>query len=221
MKQLAAAFADPPVTVVKHADQYRLSDESLDDVDDATHARAALRRTLIRINALAHLQWEDDYVEVRAGVLGRPGDAGGIDFYESVTISGGGRISVEGVAAGPEGQVMPKPPSPLPAKLQLAVTDSNVDDALYFLQRLDPDWHELYKAYEIVRDDANPPERRGWASEREITRFRRTANHQDAAGRGARHARLAAEPPSDPMTLDDARALIRRVVSAWVGEKVT
>jgi hypothetical protein len=100
------------------------------------------------------------------------------------------------------------------------MTEADVDDALYFLQRPDPSWGELYKAFEVVQGDVGKIEGHGWASEREITRFTRTANHQAAAGREARHARMAQIPPRDPMTLEEGRVLIRRIVSSWIGAKL-
>lgn len=129
-------------------------------------------------------------------------------------------MSGSGTGVGADGQIVPDPPSPLPRKLHLAVTDKNVDDALYFLQRADPNWTELWKAYEVVRDDVGKIEAQGWASERDLSRFTGTANHQDAAGREARHARLATPPVADPMPLEEARALVERVVSLWLNAKV-
>jgi hypothetical protein len=101
------------------------------------------------------------------------------------------------------------------------VTDADVD-ALYFLQRADASWAELYKVGEALHAAIGSDEivARGWASEAELRLFRKTANHQDAAGRDARHARKAGkDAPSSPMALEEARELIRRIVFAWLTEK--
>lgn len=220
LQRLAKAFDDSPVTIRKEADRYRLLDASLSGSDDAEHVRTELTETLRRINALARLQWGNDHGDVRPGAVGHPNDSGGTAWYATATVVARARISVTGIVVGADGEVVPDPPSPLPQKLQLAVTDRNVDDALYFLQRADPSWSELWKAYEVVRDDVGKIEGRGWASERELSRFAGTANHQDAAGREARHARLPTPPLRDPMSLGEARALIARVVSAWLTDKL-
>jgi len=52
---------------------------------------------------------------------------------------------------------------------------TDVDDALYFLQRSDPSWTEVYKAFEIARSDVGEIAGSSWASQRELTRFTRTA----------------------------------------------
>jgi hypothetical protein len=79
-------------------------------------------------------------------------------------------------------------------------------------------WWELYKALEVVQNNVGEIPR-AWASKAKVRLFERTANHQLAAGLDARHATSKKDPPPKPMPLDDARQLIRRVVSAWLAEK--
>ena len=94
-----------------------------------------LHRTLLRINALARLQFGDDHVDVHPGGLGSPNDDGGVTWYSSATVTGRARVSATLTSIGPDGEIVPPPPSPLPAQLELAATDENVGSALYFLQR--------------------------------------------------------------------------------------
>jgi hypothetical protein len=77
------------------------------------------------------------------------------------------------------------------------------------------DWVNLYKVFEIVQQRVDIKEN-GWASDNEITRFARTANHPEAAGEGARHGRSNKEPPPKPMSLAEADALVERIVIAWL-----
>lgn len=219
LERLAEAFTEAPVTIAKDGERYRLHDESLGDSDDADSVRAALRRTLMRINAVARLQLGNDHDDVRLGPLGSANDGGVVTWHDSGTLVSRARSSAKATIVGPAGEIIPPPPSLLPVQLQLATSDPTVDDALYFLQRADPDWVELYKAYEIVRADVGKIEDHSWASKRELSRFTGTANHPNAAGRTARHARMSTPALPDPMTLQDARALIRRVVRAWITAK--
>src|SRR6266545_3790422 len=68
--------------------------------------------------------------------------------------------------------------------VELASRDPDVAEALDLWANEPHDWVNLYKVFEIVqsRQGANY----GHISEKEITRFMRTANHQSAAGRAAR-----------------------------------
>lgn len=181
------------VTIYKEENRYRLRDESLDGSGDAEYVRTELQQTLLRINALARLEW-GDHDDVRAGGVGHPNAGGGTSWCESATIVGRARVSATLTVIGPDGNVVPDPPSLLPKKLHLAAADRDVDDALYFLQRPDPSWSELYKVYEVVRSDVGEIAARGWAAKRALSRFTGTANHQDAAGREARHARASEGP---------------------------
>jgi hypothetical protein len=46
--------------------------------------------------------------------------------------------------------------------------------------------------------------------------FKQTADHQDASGADSRHARNKQQPPKSPMQIDQARAMIRKLVTAWL-----
>jgi len=49
---------------------------------------------------------------------------------------------------------------------------------------------------------------KGWATKKELSDFRQTANHPEGSGIHARHGHLNTEPPKNPMSLADAKRLI-------------
>lgn len=49
-----------------------------------------------------------------------------------------------------------------------------------------------------------------------MTLFARAASHQAAVGDSGRHARLPDAPPPNPMPIGEARALIGKLVNAWI-----
>ena len=81
---------------------------------------------------------------------------------------------------------------------------------------------ELYRILEIVKAsvgrNGTTVTDAGWATRGQLERFRRTANSPDpkAAGDAARHGHSKQPPPPRPMTLNDARELIRQVVCQWL-----
>jgi hypothetical protein len=115
-----------------------------------------------------------------------------------------------------------EPPVPAPGSLdtdqwlRVGDTDPDAREVLSIWGGRPHDWVNLYKVYEIVRSRADVKSS-GWASDNELTRFTRTANHPDAAGQGARHGRMSADPPPKPMSLSEADALVGRIVIAWLG----
>jgi hypothetical protein len=72
---------------------------------------------------------------------------------------------------------------------------------------------------DLIHDD---PEGRATdlASKNEWTRFYRSINHPFVFGESARHIVSNVEPPSNPMTLCEARSFIDRVANKWLTAKV-
>jgi hypothetical protein len=61
---------------------------------------------------------------------------------------------------------------------------------------------------------------KGWVTNRQVDRFKRTANSQKAIGDKARHGKDPYEPPTEPLSLSEARALIDGLLKVWLDEKV-
>jgi len=107
-----------------------------------------------------------------------------------------------------QGNVIEPPPAPSRAQLWMSAVmlKPEIGSALRFLDGK-PDWVELYKAYEAVKQMPN-----GGISENEIKRFKRTANAEERHGPGI------VKPHARPMELWEGRALITRWVSAAITE---
>lgn len=103
----------------------------------------------------------------------------------------------------------------------LAVQDKGVADALHFF--LEPSWINLYKAFEIVKDDVSGEQGivdKGWATMRAIKRFRRTAQSRAALGDDARHASTKYTPPRKPMDSSEATSFVRSLLLRWFRSKL-
>lgn len=82
-------------------------------------------------------------------------------------------------------------------------------------------WWALYATYEIIRNDVGGFEKiveRGWATTELLDRFREGANHPKVAGVYSRHGVRNDEPTLEPLRLDEARRLIRRILVSWIIE---
>lgn len=113
--------------------------------------------------------------------------------------------------------------------IDLAEKDAELAEALYFLQK--DNWFNLYKAWEVARDAAGAIRRgasegtrqdiidSGWANETEQWRFRATAQCRKVLGDEARHAgKRAYDGPGKPMSIDEAREFMGRLIDAWIRE---
>ena len=106
--------------------------------------------------------------------------------------------------------------------VRLAQRDGNVAEALRIITSRELNPVNLYKLYEIVRDDVGNESamiQRNWATRNQLSAFRRSMNHPAASGAGARHARMEEDPPTDPMSEDQARAFVRGLLRAWLTAK--
>lgn len=119
-------------------------------------------------------------------------------------------------------------PSPPPRTLMLAkimATNTAVAKAMRLNVASDAGtWGALYRLYEVIEDDVRgEPEmvRRGWTSRRQRSRFRSSSCSPDVAGDDARHGVSTMEPPSNPMTLDEARTFVEGILQSWLDEKLS
>ncbi len=80
-------------------------------------------------------------------------------------------------------------------------------------------WMALYRAFEVVCDnfggDAGVVECLSCVSKKQIDRFTRTINHQEAIGQFSRHARSKAVPPPEPMSFEEAVEFVLVLLRAW------
>jgi hypothetical protein len=180
---------------------------------------------VIRLQALSRLRWGRDLGDIHTSALMKVDNDGHRTVIMAVgtAVSRSRALAVGVAVTGADGHVIPPPPDPMPGEIQLALNDAAVDDALYFLQRSNPSWSEIYKVYEIVQHDIKRKGivANGWATDRELRRLTATANHPALAGRDARHARQSAPPIADPLTLPEAQDLVGRIVRAWIAIKTS
>jgi hypothetical protein len=123
-------------------------------------------------------------------------------------------LVLNGVAAAP------KPP-PERKWFQDAISDDVIADVLTYL-RAKPDWFELYKAFERMRDDINRRsggqhqlDTMGWPNKTELNYFTKSATvHRHSPPKWGRLN------PTTAMKLDDARSFVRRLAQIWLDWRV-
>ncbi len=117
------------------------------------------------------------------------------------------------------GGAVPNPQLPGSRYLAVAANDPDVAEALTIMGKAEPNWVDLYKVYEIIRDNIRPAkiEDNGWATKQDQSMFTGSANRQDVSGSDARHARTSGPPPTRTMSLHDARGFIGDLVVHWIG----
>lgn len=84
-------------------------------------------------------------------------------------------------------------------------------------------WDNLYKIYEIIRNDLNGGKNLGnkhYVHSSELSRFTNTCNSPDILGNNARHGVQKGNPPKEPMSIEEALDFIREMACGWIKEKI-
>lgn len=76
-------------------------------------------------------------------------------------------------------------------------------------------WINLYKIYEIIRDDIGDKEIIKILSKNELSRFTGTAQSREQIGDDARHAAKKFIRHPQPMTIKEANELIKKLILEW------
>jgi hypothetical protein len=111
------------------------------------------------------------------------------------------------------------PADEVPGWVRLGLADPKVAKALRMLGTQEHDWVSLYRIYEVIEEDVGKIDnivRYGWATNTSIKRFKHTANSPSAIGDASRHGKEPTSPPSDPMALSEARALVQVLLHNWL-----
>ena len=219
LRSLSESFSDSDPKILERDGKYLFCWSVLDGLSDATQVKAAADEQIARLSGSA---------SITLGAI-KPIKVAEMTFNDegsrNNSVSAGRanwsfRMSVPTVqsrrADGTE--EINRPADPAKAWLSAAETSGDVARALRLSAGREHGWVELYRLLEIVENSVsrNGITDAGWATKRELARFRHTANSPEATGDTARHGRERTQPPRRPMSLNDARGLIRQVVRQWL-----
>lgn len=83
-------------------------------------------------------------------------------------------------------------------------------------------WVGMYRIHEVIEADVGSERaliKRDWGSEKDLKRFKHSANSVAVAGDSARHGREVEQPPKHPMSVDEAAAYLNYVLQSWLSSK--
>ena len=186
------------------------------DLVDAINGAAKLTMQNWLPITLKNMQWEDD---------------SGNRKWMPITASGGivmGSITVEAriqtlATINTTTHVNVKEIHPSALYLSSAVDDESVAKVLRLINR-EMDWTNLYRLLEVISEDVGGIKaivERGWASEKRINIFKRSANNTSVSGDDSRHGKIqSGRLPEQSMELREARHFIDQLLREWLSIKV-
>lgn len=222
LEDLPELLRSPEVKVVEENGSFYLGSSEFNSLTSAEEVRERGRALIKLINGVAKFN-RDNFLDVSEDGITQVEDEGKRHHYVFIeeAITAYEKVSAQVTVITADGsEKVANQPSALESLLEVAQKHNVVADALSFNR--DDTWVSLYKAYEIIRDDVGGKHqiiKNGWSVDSDINRFTQTAQSRAALGDSARHASEKYKPPAQPMTLSEAKALIKTILSRWVASK--
>ena len=220
LEELAYCFEAGNATVKKFDDFHYLVLQT-DGATSDDELRAAGEAALKRMNAICLVRDGRFRFPSISGLSRRDPATGKI----STVVNAQCHIQVRsGVRAkltlfNPDGTSRPRQPTFGEQAYRVAETNEALREALRTYGAIDQDWRGLYTVFETI-EAAKGKIPSAWATKGEISDFTGTANSYCAVGPDARHGFGASEPMVPKMTVAQARALIQKLLQAWVDELI-
>jgi hypothetical protein len=214
-------FPDGENFVVREGDSYYLTGPAFEKFTETTSVRDAAFQVVDELFALASLFVPN----LRKPTVGSRviREQGGARRQDTVIALGTAEMRMK--AHAPQILVGGKPVTPQgPTQAQRLLGASRANTHLNTAVMLwaDPphSWPRLYRILEEIESAlGRTVDAEGICSANERELFRRTANTAEVAGKDARHAAGKFEAPKNPMSLQDADAFVRRMLSAALEKK--
>lgn len=217
LEDLARLLPTGDVRVIKEGNGFYLTAAELDNPTPGRAFHEVAEELLVRVNGVGRLMRGSFAPVALSGRYEQEGNVSAV--VHAATVRARANISATVTVYDSEGNLKPQPPPATTAYIALASQNPDVAEALEIMGRSETlNFADLYKVYEIMEHAGvlNAAMRSARVPKSTTRLFARTANHPGASGDAARHARSRDQPPTRPMPLEEARAMVRSLISAWL-----
>lgn len=217
LEELDKWLAGSEFDIAREGERYLLRSDSFNSLPDSDAVTNSAEELVEVVNGVGRLLWQE-FEPVSVGVVRYTRSDGSEEVFVQATEIGRSRDKARVEVISSDGVTKPDPGLGAVTRLiPLVSRDEPVQRALRLLSRTVLRWTDLYRAWEVVREDVGDLRfEQGWISNNQERRFRRTANSYRAIGLQARHGDTKFEPPANPPDLLEAKGLILSLVRSWV-----
>lgn len=220
LKDLSKIFCSSNLCIIREEDWYLLESTSFDSCNDVTSLKSVADKLLVSINAAKTLLLSVSE-PIKRGPIHKIDEKGIRHIYTEKSFVGKYNIlaRIPSISASgtieelPMDQSMPK---------WIPLTDSNEKVQRVF-DPIDQDFNSyigIYKIIEVVKEDNYLPVMRKGEFYNEIDRFKQTAECYSSIEKYARHAHSKFKRPNNPMTINEARDMISKILQMWLNSKI-
>lgn len=206
-----------PVEVREFDGRYYMRMVEFDRINESGDIETRASEVLRVVNGGARVQHGNN-TEARVDAVARVRPDGRIDHFLHAS-SGSFRVRsrVSATLTAGDGSAVVPEPSITERAARAALNDPQAERALRIFGRDDADYRDLYHVLEIAEAECGDAiYSDGTVTRSDVGRFKHTANSVHALGDQARHGHETIQPPQQPMSFDEAHALIGRVLRLWL-----
>lgn len=222
LKELSKSLVDDELLICEKNGQYFLESTRFENLANSEDV-ASLATDILKVLTGAVRLSLGGRTPLHVANTARMRPDGGRDVYVTLsdTIHVRATFGVE-IARSDGTKEVIHPAHSVPGWVKMGLTDQNIAKALRLLGTDEHNWVSLYRLYEVIEEDVGSLDRianNGWATKTSIKRFKHTANSPGAVGDASRHGKESTTPPSDPMDIGEARALVEVILHNWLRSK--
>jgi hypothetical protein len=226
LEAIQSLFDSPELRVVEADGEYHMNGSVLDQftTDDEVYSFATT--ILPRLNGAARLS-DSGYrnIELTGVVTLREAADAKPRRFVRVSAVLGLRFTAKAVCVVDGGGEISRHPTEAEIWLSKGEAKPEIATALHIFAHAN-DWVGFYLMLDYIQQDVGGGKalsQKSWITRDEadeIERFTHTANNFRTLGIAARHAIPKFKPPDNPMTLDEAKTLIQKIMVKWLRSKM-
>ena len=219
LEKVSRSFSNDRFKLVKEPSGYMLYSSAFGDIQDPNEVREKAVEIIKSVRgAIRHTLGADPKLKVNL-VMRTNSDGtknGFISFNSKVAVSSSATADVQNADGTVEHRDFEKEAF---AKAMAALQEHPAVSEVMNFWGKERNWFNLYKIFELIRKDAGGEQKlikNGLITKSEMSRFTNSANNRKASGDDARHGVSHHQPPANPMTLDDGKGFIDRLIREWL-----
>jgi hypothetical protein len=201
--------------IILEDDTFYLCNDSMDGYTDTNDIISLTKQFLDILNGAIKILYDDHKLVTIGNIIKEEnnGKKHYVMLADSITLRN--RLRATLTIAGQKSEK----PEPTNVEIWLYKSENNpkVRDVLHFFN--DITWWNLYKIFEIVRDDIGIEEIKKLIDNERLKTFKQAAQSKDYIGDQARHAAEKYLPPEKNITLMESYYLIKSLFEKWVNSK--
>ncbi len=218
LEELSKVFSTVDFCIKEDNNSYVLKSGRFMDLSTVQEVREQSKNMLLLLRGPSKLALGTGSA-IKIGHITQVQDDGKKQIYAQATSITLASTSVKVEIINPDGTVEKHNPAD-PVINWIILSQKDLAVKMMFDQLSDDfeNWYGLYKLYEIIRKDVREIPQKGWCTLKELKRFTQTANSYVALGVKARHWNMI-PAPSNPMSLPQAKVLVKKMITEWLQEK--